>query len=114
MERFENPITGKITYKISDDQWIDVDPKELAEHGITKILKMHDIQPPEGRLDVHQSGRKIGTVPATFEPSCIKSQSFFYDPRGGDFKREGNAWIADRALGPGDLDAIPGFVWDQH
>ena len=114
MQRTENPFTGIITYKISDDQWLDVDPRDLKKYGIEEILKMHGITPPSGRVDVKQDGLKIGTVPANFEPSCIKSTSFFYDPRPGDFKREGDVWIADKMLGPGDLDAVPGFVWDRE
>lgn len=65
------------------------------------------------RADVKQHGRRVGTLPPNFDPSSIKSTSFFYDPRPGDFRREGEHWIAASDLGPGDLEAVPGFVWDR-
>lgn len=65
------------------------------------------------RVDVMQGGRKIGTVPPSFDPAKIKSTSFFYEPRPGDFRLSGDVWVADRMLGPGDLEAVPGFVWDR-
>lgn len=64
-------------------------------------------------IPVFQSGRRIGTLPPSFDPMAIKSTSFFYDPRPGDFKRDGDTWIANRTLGPGDLEAVPGFVWER-
>jgi len=54
-----------------------------------------------GNLTVYDAG--------DFDPDFIKSTNYFYDPRPGDFKREGAVWIAANNLGPGDLDAIPGF-----
>jgi hypothetical protein len=65
------------------------------------------------RADVRQHGRRVGTLPPNFDPSAIKSTSFFYDPRPGDFRREEDHWIAARNLGPGDLEAVPGFIWDR-
>lgn len=66
------------------------------------------------RVDVMQEGRKIGTVPPSFDPAAIKSTSFMYDPRPGDFRFDGSAWVASNMLGPGDLEAVPGFVWDRE
>ena len=63
--------------------------------------------------DLVQGGRRVGTLPSDFAPASIKSTSFFYDPRPGDFRREGTAWVASPALGPGDLAAVPGFVWED-
>lgn len=64
------------------------------------------IESPEDWLNC----REVGTLPASFDPTRIKSQSFFYDPRPGDFIRRADHWEASRMLGPGDLDAVPGFV----
>lgn len=111
----ENPITGVITYELADGRLVNFDGRAVQEYGI-EVLARHagfSYEAPRGRIDVIQHGRKVGTVPATFEPSAIKSTSFFYNVRHGDFVREGDAWIASRTLGPGDLEAVPGFVWDR-
>jgi hypothetical protein len=65
-------------------------------------------------VPVMQSGRRVGSVPATFDPTKIKSTNWLYDVRPGDFVRDGDTWIANRTLGPGDLEAVPGFVWDRE
>lgn len=40
------------------------------------------------REAVKWNGKKVGTVPAGFDPLRIRSASFFYDPRPGDFTRD--------------------------
>ena len=67
-----------------------------------------------GRIPVLQDGRCIGTVPASFDPLRINSQSWMYTPRPGDFERQGDAWVASLTMGPGDLEAVPGFVWQRR
>jgi hypothetical protein len=64
------------------------------------------------RIPVMQDGKRVGTVPPSFDLEHIKSTSWLYDPRPGDFRREGDALIASRMLGPGDLESVRGFVWD--
>lgn len=56
---------------------------------------------------------RIGTVRHDFDPRRIKSTNWLYDPREGDFKLEDGAWVAAYTLGPGDLEAVPGFAWDR-
>ena len=51
---------------------------------------------------VFQHGKEIGTLSASWHPSDAR-RSFLYEPRPGDFKRDGDKWIADPMLGPGDL-----------
>lgn len=65
------------------------------------------------RVPVTQDGRRIGTLPHDFNPRQIRSVNWLYDPREGDFRLEGGAWVAARTLGPGDLEAVPGFVWER-
>lgn len=65
-------------------------------------------------VPVIQHGRRIGWLPPSFDPMRIKSTSFLYEPRPGDFVRDGEHWNASRTLGPGDLEAVPGFVWDRE
>lgn len=62
------------------------------------------------RYDVYQNGRHVGTMGSL----PVRSTSWLYDPRPGDFRvetREGQQVIvADPTLGPGDLEAVAGFV----
>jgi hypothetical protein len=64
-------------------------------------------------VPVFQHGRHVGSVPYDFEPFAIRSRNPLYDPRSGDFRRTAEGWIASNTLGPGDLEAIPGFVWSH-
>lgn len=66
------------------------------------------------RVPVFQCGRKVGTVPPDFDPLRIRSTNWLYDARPDDFRQEGLTWVASRTLGPGDLEAVPGFVWDRE
>jgi len=94
-----------------------VDRRIAEELSLEEIAKMFGVEyePPTGRKDVRKgrSGRKIGTVPAAFDPALIKSTSFFYSPRAHDWTDRGDHWEAHYTLGPGDLEAVPGFVWDR-
>ena len=65
-------------------------------------------------IPVMQHGRRVGYLPPSFDPTAIRSTSFLYDPRPGDFRREADVWVASRTLGPGDLESVPGFVWVVH
>lgn len=64
---------------------------------------------PTDRVPVMQYGCRVGTLPPDFDPSDIKSRSFLYDPRPGDFRREGDVWIVGRTMGASDIDMVPGF-----
>lgn len=66
------------------------------------------------RVDVIQHGEKVGTVPPSFDPKRIESRSWLYDPRPEDFQFDGSAWVANNMLGPGDLEAVRGFVWERR
>jgi len=66
------------------------------------------------RIAVMQDGRRVGTVMPSFDPDNIDSRSPLYRPRPGDFRREGDVWIASTMLGNGDLESVPGFVWDRE
>ena len=113
IERIEDEMRGTVTYEIGDGRWINLSIKDVREFGLEAILAEHDVEIPKERITVFQDGRPIGTVPSTFEPMAIKSRSFFYDVRPGDFKRTSQGWEASKQLGPGDLHAVPGFVWND-
>lgn len=110
LESIEDEFRGTVTYELSDGRYARFDARTVKEYGIAALLRAHGCEPPTGTLDVIQHGKRIGTVPADFEPYAIKSQTFLYDPRPGDFRREGDVWVASKTLGPGDLDAVPGFI----
>jgi hypothetical protein len=72
-----------------------------------------------GRQSIFQRGKLIGSVPPNFTPLRLEKTpgmgAFMYEQRPGDFTRteDGEGWEASKTLGPGDLEAIKGFTWDQ-
>lgn len=112
LESIDDEMKGVVTYELSDGSRMRLDRHAVEMHGASELLraagKGHFI--PTERLPVIHHGRTVGTVPGDFDPANIKSNNYFYDPRPGDFKREGDTWLAARNLGPGDLDAVAGFV----
>jgi len=64
-------------------------------------------------IPVFQYGVKIGTVPPDFDPDSFVSRSVMYRPRRGDFQLIGSHFDASPSLGDGDLEAVPGFVWER-
>jgi hypothetical protein len=109
IESIEDEKRGVVTYQIDADHCITLDAHAVREYGLELLLQEYGVELPTERVPVYQRDRMIGTVPAMFDPLNIKSTSFLYDPRVGDFKREGDKWVAARNLGPGDFDAIEGF-----
>ena len=107
-----NLARGIITYELADGQRIDLDATAVHRHGAAELIRAAGLGHllPTERMKVIQNGRHIGTVPPDFNPIAIKSRSFLYDPRPGDFQRDGDTWIASPSLGNGDLEAIPGFA----
>lgn len=99
------------TFDLGDGRRLRVEVADIAHYGLKAILQDHGIEMNSAPVPVFQRGERIGTVPADFDPFSIRSTSFFYEPRGGDFVRKSDGWHAHRMLGPGDLEAIPGFTW---
>lgn len=115
MKITRNVFDNTVTCEFEDGRCIKIDARAAQEVGINQILRDrgygHLI--PTERVPVIQHGRKIGSVAGDFDSYAINSTSFFYDPRPGDFRREEDGWVASGTLGPGDIEAIPGFVWDH-
>jgi hypothetical protein len=107
IESFEDDRRGVVTYELPDGRWITLSAQAVRDYGIAEVLRMsgHASLVPTGRVVVMQDGLRVGTVPATF----IQSRSELYDPSPGDFRREGDRWVASGGLGMGDLRSIPGF-----
>lgn len=109
-EDFRN---GVVTYEMDDGKRVCLDAKAVELYGAVKLLAEHGYKPPTERLPIFQFGHKVGTVPGAFDPFDIRSTSFLYQPRSGDFVRVAEGWAAGNTLGPGDLEAVPGFVWER-
>lgn len=103
-----------------DDTALDWATAPAEALSFTKVVKTCDMCDGEGRataterLPVLQDGRRIGSVPPSFDPTRIRSLSWMYSPRTGDFTAGNAAWIAAPNLGPGDLEAVAGFLWERH
>lgn len=114
IQSIEDDMRNVVTYELHDGQHIRIDAKLVQLYGAEYAIRLCGGEPfapgeREKRLSVYQCDREIGTLPAWFDPTMIKSSSPFYDPRPGDFVRDGDRWIAASSLGPGDLAAVPDF-----
>lgn len=113
IDSFEDQKRGVVTYELDDGRRLCLDERAVQQCGIEAILRDAGLGEliPSGLLPVTWHGERVGTVPATFDPAIIKTRSVFYRPRPGDFVRTDNGWLATSTLGPGDLEAVVGFVW---
>ncbi len=102
-------MNGVVTYELPDGRRVCVDRRAVERYGIRKLLAEHGIEVPTERIPVFHHGERVGTVPAELDPALIKSKSFFYTPRPGDFTRPEEGWLAHKSMGPGDVAAVPGF-----
>lgn len=116
MESIEDQMNGVVTFELSNGQRYRCSATVVEEMGAANVLRAAGFGHllPTERVAVMWAGRKSGTLPPDFDPMGIKSKTWLYDPRPGDFTREGDTWVASPKLGPGDLEAVPGFVWDRE
>jgi hypothetical protein len=117
MKRLEGPLDyerGTVTYELPDGRRATFDARAIRQFGLARLMDAYDIERPTERLPVLYHGRRVGTMAPDFDPASIRSLSFMYDPRPGDFRREGDSWIVGRTVGPGDLDCVAGFVRDHQ
>jgi hypothetical protein len=109
IENMEDYLDHVVTYELPDGRGLRVDRTAVERRGIREIAKAYGVEMPTERVPVFHHGERVGTVPAEFDPAFIKSKSFFYDPRPGDFTRTAEGWQAHKSLGPGDIASVPGF-----
>lgn len=111
IESHEDAMKGIVRYRLDDGRMVCFDADIVREIGLTAAMRYAgvEVEAPTKRLPVVQRGREIGTMPPDFDPDFIRSRSWLYEPRPGDFRREGDKWVANQMLGPGDFEAIPGF-----
>jgi len=109
IESLQDDMNGTVTYEIAEGRWVTLDARIVREIGLKAVMESHGVEMPTGRLPVFQRGREIGSLPVAFDPLMIKSTSFLYDPRPGDFRRTDKGWVAADNMGPGDFECIPEF-----
>jgi hypothetical protein len=116
MRRLEGPLDqarSTVTYELDDGRWATFDARAVQQFGLARLLEAYCVEMPTERVPVMHHGRRVGTMAPDFDPLSARSISFMYDVRPGDFRREGDGWIAANNLGPGDLDCVAGFVRDR-
>ncbi len=67
---------------------------------LRELAPDYDPGPP---LPVYQRHKMVGTLSPLWNARSAPRRSFLYEPRDSDFRRDGDRWIADPMLGPGDL-----------
>lgn len=115
MRRIESPLDherGTVTYDLGDGRWATFDARTVEKVGLAPLLEAYGVEMPTERVPVVRNGRRIGTMPPDFDPAFARSISFMYDPRPGDFTREGDTWVLGRTMGASDVDCVAGFVRD--
>lgn len=113
IESVEDEMRGTVTYDLGGGRFATFDARTVRKYGLAALMCDLDIEMPTERLPVVHHGRRVGTMAPDFDPVTVRSVSFMYDPRPGDFRREGDTWVASRTLGPGDLDYVAGFVREE-
>ena len=101
---FEDQMNRRVRYSQGDREVL-LDEKAVQLYGLAEMLKRAGLEQDHTPLPVVYCGEIVGTLPASFDPRRVKSCTFLYQAREGDFRLEGGKWVADRMLGPGDLYA---------
>ncbi len=109
----EDEMRSIQTWELDDGRRVQLDARAAREHGAAHLLHQGGLAPDPAKMErkpVYYDGRLAGTVPADFHPGAIRSTSFLYDARPGDFTPHLDGWKAAKTLGPGDLEAVAGFL----
>ncbi len=109
-ETLENQVKRTITVDLGDGRMVNVEKDFIRMFGLKAVAEHFEVPASDRYLPVVYHGRVVGFLPEAWHPLEIKSKTFLYDPRPGDFVREGDEWIAARTLGPGDIEAVSDFV----
>jgi hypothetical protein len=115
MRRLESPIDevrNTVTYDIGGGRRATFDARAVERYGLAALMKECGVEMPTERVPVIQYGKRIGTMPADFDPKFARSISFMYDVRPGDFTRTAEGWVVGRTMGASDVDCVAGFVRD--
>lgn len=115
IESISDEMQHVVTYELTGGKRVTLDAGAVRKYGAAKILRDCGFGSSlsSERAPVRWHGKIVGTMDQDFDPGASRSRSFLYDMRPGDFIRQGDEWIAERSLGPGDLSAVPGFRWSD-
>ncbi|EAQ36235.1 hypothetical protein NB311A_01984 [Nitrobacter sp. Nb-311A] len=102
IERKEGQRRGTVTYQLDDGRYVTLDENAVAQFGAGNLIQWLGIE----RVPVMHRGRRVGTLPADFEPLNARRVC------PGDLKREGDVWVAEEKLAPENLDAVMEFERD--
>lgn len=105
-------MNGVETYELADGRRFRCDSRAVREVGVGRLLYQAGLGPDPSALPrrpVFWHGDMVGTVPGDFNPRHVRSGSFVYDPRAGDFTEDDKGWTASPTLGLGDLELVDGF-----
>lgn len=100
------------TYELDDGSRVTITNGVLRNHDAATVLHEMGLGPDPAempRRPVYHCGTLVGTLPGSFDPLRVRSRTWLYDPRPGDFVADGDGWRAAPTLGPGDIEAIEGF-----
>jgi hypothetical protein len=99
----EDQRRGTVTYQLDDGRYVTLDENAVAQFGADNLIQWLGIE----RVPVLHHGRRVGTLPADFEPLSARNVC------PGDLRREGDAWVAEEKLALENLDAVMGFERDK-
>ena len=116
VESVYDEMNGVVTYELDDGRFVQLDRRTIEMYGLASVLRAHHIEAPDAskRVAVFQHGKQVGSLPGDFDPLFVKSTNWLYDPRPSDFRRVSDHWEAAWTLGPGDIESVPGFVWNRN
>lgn len=104
----------QLIYELGDGRLCAFGASDVRRYGLEELLQSMDIQLSSERMPVFQRGKRIGSLPAIFNPVAWRVTSPFVDLRDGDFRLDADGWHAAKTLCPGDLEAVEGFVWERN
>jgi hypothetical protein len=109
IDREEDERRGTVTYQLDDGRFVTLAESAVAQFGADNLIQWLGLE----RLPVMQQGRRVGTLPADFDPLNARIRNSLCQVRPGDLKREGDAWVAEDMLSSDDLDAVIEFERDK-
>lgn len=105
----ENQKPGTVTYELDDGRYVTLEESAVVQFGADNLVEWLGLK----RFPVMQHGRRVGTLPADFDPLNARSRNPTFSVRPGDLKREGDAWVAEDLLSSYELDAFVEFERDK-
>lgn len=113
LDSIEDQMRDVVTVEFHDGTLIRLSAKHVRMDGLANVLRQAGLgdKLPTKKLPVFHCGEMVGMMHPDFDPCRVETKTLLmYDPRHGDFVRDGDRWIAHKSLGPGDIAAVPHFT----